>query len=122
VEVRRALEQRRDALRRLGVPPDEPHRTAKLRELQRRAVGDEIGARSGQTFLPTAPDGFRGRVQLRDMRPSGGSYAVISDGRQFILLRANAAVRGADGKSVTVTRDARGRLVVRGAPDQDIGR
>jgi hypothetical protein len=121
VDVRRALERRRDALRRLGVQPDDPQRLAKLRELQTREVGGEIAARSGQTFLPSPPDGFRGRVQLRDVEPSGGSYAVISDGQRFIVLRATAGLRGAEGKSVTVTRNARGRLVVRGARSQDIG-
>jgi hypothetical protein len=94
---------------------------AKLQEFQRRAVGGEIAARSGETFLQSPPDGFRGRVQLRDVGPSGASYAVVSDGQRFVLLRATVALRGAEGKSVTVARDAKGRLVVRHAADQDIG-
>ena len=121
-ELQRALEQRREALRQLGVQPDDPNRSAKLRALELRTVGREIAARSGQAFLPAAPDAFRGRVQLADAGPSRASYAVVSDGQQFILLRATPALRASHGKAVTVTRDAKGRLLVRPAPDKDIGR
>jgi hypothetical protein len=120
-ELRRAVEQRREALRRLGVEPDDPNRSAKLRALEQRAVGGQIAARSGQSFLPNPPDGFSGRVQLADASPSGAAYAVVSDGQRFIMLRATAALRALHGKTVTVTRDAKGRLVVRRAPDKDIG-
>jgi YD repeat-containing protein len=41
--------------------------------------------------------------------------------QRFILLRATAALRVAHGKTVTVTRDAKGRLLVRPDPDKDIG-
>jgi hypothetical protein len=120
-ELRRAVELRREALRRLGVQPDDPNRSAKLREFQRRAVGGEIAARSPQAFLASAPDAFRERVQLADAGPSGSSYAVVSDGQRFILLRATAALRASRGNAVTVRRDAKGRLLVRPAPDKDIG-
>jgi type IV secretory pathway VirD2 relaxase len=120
-ELRRAVEQRREALRRLGVQPDDPNRSAALRELQRRAVGGQIAARSRQAFLPSAPDGFRGRVQLADAGPSGTAYAVVSDGQRFVVLRATVALRASHGKAVTFTRDAKGRLLVRPAPDKGIG-
>lgn len=48
-----AIAQRREALRRLGVQPDDPNRSAKLREIERRVLGEEIAARSRQAFLPT---------------------------------------------------------------------
>ncbi len=120
-EVRRALAERREGLRRLSVEPDDPNRSAKLRELERRAVGEEMAARTHQAFLPTAPDSFRGRVQVGGASPSGEAYAVVSDGERFIVLRATVAVRAAQGKTVTVTRDAKGRLLVRPALDQDLG-
>jgi hypothetical protein len=120
-ELQRAVEQRREALRRLGVQPDDPNRMAKLRELERRGVGGQIAARSGQAFLPNAPNTFRGRVQLADAGPSGAAYVVVSDGQRFVLLRATAGLRPSHGKSVIVTRDAKGRLLVRPAPDKDIG-
>jgi Protein of unknown function (DUF3363) len=120
-ELQRAVELRREALRRLGVQPDDPNRPAKLRELERQAVGGEIAARVGQAFLPTAPGGFRGRVQLGDTRLPDASYAVVSDGQRFILLRATRALQAAHGKTVTVARDAKGRLLVRPDPDKDIG-
>jgi type IV secretory pathway VirD2 relaxase len=120
-ELKGAVEQRREALRRLGVQPDDPSRSVRLRELERHRVGREIAARSGQAFLPAAPDAFRGRLQLGDAGPSGASYAVVSDGQRFILLRATTALRASHGKTVTVARDAKGRLLVRPHPDKDIG-
>jgi len=120
-EVKRAVEQRREALRRLGVEPDDPNRSAKLQEIERRQLGGEIAARSRQAFVPTAPDAFRGRVQLGDAGSPGASYAVVSDGQRFVVLRATAALRAAHGKTVTVTRDAKDRLLVRPDPDKDIG-
>jgi len=120
-ELRVAVERRRETLRRLGVQADDPNRSARLREVARRALGGELAARSGQAFVPGAPDGFRGRVQLGDAGSSGGAYAALSDGQRFILLRATAALRAADGTTVTVTRDGKGRLLVRPASDKDIG-
>jgi type IV secretory pathway VirD2 relaxase len=120
-EVKRAAEQRREALRRLGVQPDDPNRSAKLREAERCVLGGEIAARSRQAFLPTVPNAFRGRVQLGDADAPGASYAVISDGQRFVVLRATPALRAAHGKTVMVMRDAKGRLLVRPDPDKDIG-
>jgi hypothetical protein len=45
------------------VLDDDPRRDTKLREMQRRAVGEAMAARTRQKFLAKAPDGFRGRVQ-----------------------------------------------------------
>jgi type IV secretory pathway VirD2 relaxase len=120
-ELKGAVEERREALRLLGVEPDDPNRSAKLRELERRQLGGEIATRSRQAFLPSAPDAFRGRLELGDARSPGAAYAVVSDGQRFILLRATPALRAAQGTTVTVTRDAKGRLLVRPAPERDIG-
>jgi hypothetical protein len=120
-ELKGALEQRREALRQLDVQPDDPNRSAKLREIERRSLGGEIAARSRQAFLPTAPDAFCGRVQVGDAGSRGAAYAVVSDGQRFVVLRATPALRAAHGKTVTVTRDAQGRLLVRPEPDKDIG-
>ena len=120
-EVRRAVEQRREALRRLGVEPDDQNRSTKLHEIERLQLGDRIAARSRQAFVPTAPDAFRGRVQLGDAGSPGASYAVVSDGERFVVLRATAALRAAHGKTVMVTRDPKGRLLVRPDPGKDIG-
>jgi hypothetical protein len=118
-DLRRAVEQRRDALRQLGVQPDDPDRTAKLRELDRRAVGEGIAARSGQLFLPSAPDGIRGRVELANA-PDGRPYVVVSDGSRFVVLRATASLRLAQGKRVAVGRDTKGRLLLRPTSDRDL--
>jgi hypothetical protein len=112
-DLRRAVEQRREALRRLGVQPDDPLRTARGYEVGRRAVGEGIAGRSGHVFLADTPDWFRGRVRVADAGPSGASYAVVSDGKHFIVLRETAGLRAAQGKTVTVTRGSKGQLVVR---------
>jgi hypothetical protein len=94
----------------------------KIRELERRRVGGEIAARARQTFLPTAPDAFRGRVQVGEAGPSGEAYAVVTDGERFVVLRATAALRAAESKTVSLTRDPKGRLIVRPSPEHDLGR
>jgi type IV secretory pathway VirD2 relaxase len=121
-DVRQAVVARSEALRRLGVEPDDPDRVAKLRELQRRELGAEIAARSGMTFLARVPEGFRGRIQPAERAGPPGAYAVVSDGERFVVLRSTPALRALQGQSVAVARDAKGRLVVRPGPDHDIGR
>jgi hypothetical protein len=120
-ELKGVLEQRREALRRLGVQPDNPNRFARLRELERRTVGGEMASRWGQAFLPNTPDLFRGRVDVGGGGPSGGAYALVSDGQRFLVLPTTAALRAAHGKVVTVARDAQGLLVILPAPDREIG-
>jgi type IV secretory pathway VirD2 relaxase len=121
-DVRQAAVARSEALRRLGIGPDDPDRVAKLRELERRELGAEIAARSGLMFLARVPEDFRGRIQPAEGRGPPGAYAVVSDGQRFVVLRMTPALRALQGQSVAVTRDAKGRLVVRPGPDHDIGR
>jgi type IV secretory pathway VirD2 relaxase len=121
-ELRLAMQERREVLRRLGVQPDDPDRSAKLREMERRAVGRDRAAATGQSFLVSAPGVFRGRLELGNAASAAASYAVVSDGERFVVLRATSALRASRGKAVTVTRDARGRLVVQRTADRDIGR
>jgi len=89
-EVRQALEERRAVLHELGVAPGDPDRVAQLRELQRRAVGEEVAARSRQKFLAQAPSTFRGR--LRPLQEHD-AYAVVSDGARFVLVPASPELR-----------------------------
>ena len=121
-EVRRLLERRREVLRELGVDPEDRRRFGPLREMERRAVGEAITARTGQAFIADAPDGFRGRVARAGPRIPDSDYALVSDGARFVVLRAGPALLGATGKDVVLARDARGQVVVRPAPDRDLGR
>jgi type IV secretory pathway VirD2 relaxase len=114
-DVRRALEQRRDSLRALGIAHDDPRKDAKLRALERRAVGEGMAARTGQQFLDKTPDRFGGRLQAG---AEGMPYAVVSDGARFVLVPVSREVRASIGKAVVVSRDAQGRLTIR-APDRD---
>jgi len=121
-DVRQAVAERHEELRRLGIRPDDPDRVAKLQDLERRALGAEIAARSGLTFLARVPEGFQGRIQTDERAGPPSAYAVISDGERFVVLRSTPALRALQGQSVVVARDSKGRLVVGPAPDKDMGR
>jgi type IV secretory pathway VirD2 relaxase len=121
-EVRRALEQRRDALRHIGITDNDPDRFAKLRELERRSVSKEVVASSRQVFLASTPDGFRGRVLGIHASRTGTSYTAVSDGQRFVLIKTSPSLRGLQDKAVTLSRDAKGRLVAREVPDRGLER
>ncbi len=121
-EVHRAIERRREALRHIGIADDDPNRLAKLRELEQLAVGREVAANLRQSFLPDAPRGFRGRVWDTCASPTGTSYAIVSDGERFVLLKSTPALRSLQGKQVVLSRDPNGRLVARGRDERGIER
>jgi hypothetical protein len=121
-ELRRAVERRREALRHMGIPPDDPGRSAKLREIERRTVGSERAAATGQRFLVDAPVVLRGRIEFVGPASARTSYAVVSDGERFIVLPATSDLRASSGTEVTVKRGARGRLLVQPAVHIDLGR
>jgi type IV secretory pathway VirD2 relaxase len=108
-DVRQAMEQRRATLHTLGIAPEDARRDAKLRAVERQAVGEGMAARTGQQFLAKTPDPFRGRLQVG---PEGAAYAVVSDGARFVLVPASREYDRWSGKSVQVTRDANGRLTL----------
>jgi type IV secretory pathway VirD2 relaxase len=89
-EVLAALERRRQALRELGIAPDDPQRDTKIRDLEQRTVGKEIARQSGQEFLESAPARFRGRLQVG---PEGSPYQVVTDGERFVLVPDAREVR-----------------------------
>ena len=105
-----------------GWTPEDRRRFGQLREMERRAVGEAITARTGQAFIADAPEGFRGRVARAGPRTPDSDYAVVSDGARFVVLRAGPALLGATGKTCVLARDARGQVVVRPAPDRDLAR
>jgi type IV secretory pathway VirD2 relaxase len=113
--VARALAQRREVLRELRIAADDPHRTAKLHDLEQRAVGKDIAARTGQQYVAHAPARFRGRVQAS---PADSTYLMVTDGTRFLLVPATANARTLAGKMVGVSRDAKGMLTLR-ALDRD---
>jgi hypothetical protein len=117
-EVAQALSKRREALRSFGIAPEDPHRDGKLREMERRAIGEGMAARTGLEFVAKTPERFRGKVRAG---PEGVPYAVVTDGLQFILVPASKELHALAGKAVTVARDPQGRLSVR-AIDRDLGR
>jgi hypothetical protein len=121
-ELRHSIEKRRDALRRIGIADDDPNKLAKLRELERRSVAKEFGERVRQTFVPSTPDNFRGRVAGTYESSTAASYTIVSDGERFVLLKTSASLRGLQGKVVTLSREAKGRIVARQDPDRGLER
>ena len=123
-EVRRAVDRRREVLLKFGIQPDDPTSVSKLRDLEHDCVVRQFATRSGQVHLPSIPDGFRGRLQMIDPQAPSGSpgFAVVSDGSRFVLVRAATSDRASVGRTVTVTRDGKGRAVIRPAEDKDLGR
>jgi hypothetical protein len=115
------LERRQQVLREFGIRPEDPDRIVKLRAMEERAVGERIGERTGQRFVDVPPAGFRGRVQMLDAEPAASTHAVVSDGSRFVLVGMSASVRALGGKTVTVSRDPNGRLLVRPAHERDRG-
>ena len=121
-EVHLAVERRHDALRHIGIAPDDPNRLAKLRDLERRSAARGVAENLRQPFVATIPNDFRGRVVGTHASPTGKSYAVVSDGERFVLLKSTPAVRTLQGKVVLLSRDANGRLVARAEPDRGLER
>jgi type IV secretory pathway VirD2 relaxase len=121
-DLHRAVERRRDALRHVGIAPDDPNRFAKLRELERRSIGGDVATTLRQRFVPDAPDGFRGRVVGMHASPMGTSYAVLSDGERFVLLKSTPSLRVLQGKRVILSQDRNGRVVARGRDDRGLER
>jgi hypothetical protein len=109
LDVRRALERRKEILHERSRGTDAPSAAAQT-ELERRAVGEGMGARTGQIFLASVPDGFRGRLEIG---PEGSPFAVVSDGQRFVLVPATPELRKLAGTAVEVTRDADGIVRVR---------
>jgi hypothetical protein len=90
-EVRQAVAERREALVASASNRAIRNRVAKLCELERRAVGAEIAARAGLTFVARVPEGFRARIQPAEGTGPPGAYAEVSDGERFVVLRATPA-------------------------------
>jgi hypothetical protein len=77
--------------------------------------------RTGQRFLEVPPPGFSGRVQVLDGGDGAPPYAVVTDGSRFVVVRATPEIRAARDRKVSVSRDDRGQVVVRNAPERDRG-
>ncbi len=117
-EVRRALDQRHEALRTLGIAGDETRDGTRLQELERRAVGERVAARTGQQFLAETPHRFRGRLHVG---PEGVTYAIVTDGARFVVVPTSHDAGRFANKIVVVGRDPQGRLTIR-AVERDLGR
>jgi type IV secretory pathway VirD2 relaxase len=107
-EVSNAIARRRQVLGALGVSPGDPELGAKLRELERRAVGSEIAHRTGAAFLADTPDRFQGlAIWVNDAH-----LAVRDERRRFVLVAATAEARALTGREVSLYRSPGGRLVL----------
>ena len=120
-DVDRALQRRAERLRALGIDPTDPDRVGKLREVERRALGESFASRARESFLAETPPTFQGRVQLSERGADGTSYAVVSDGTRFVMVQATPDLRARDGQVVALQRERDGQWRAR-SPDLDRGR
>jgi type IV secretory pathway VirD2 relaxase len=111
-DVLAAVRRRCEVLRELGIAPDDPERVAKLRDLERRTVGEQAARHVGEAFLEQIPHRFRGRV-LGALRDGMSSYMAISNGRSFDLVEATPEARALAGRDVELQCAADGRVVLR---------
>jgi len=117
-EVLQALDRRDAFLRTLGIDPVDPRRLILLRDVECRALGAEIAARTGQAFLLQPPEPFHGRVELAQNR-SRTPLAIVSDGSLFVLVPLTRELGAARGQRVTLGREL--QLQVE-APERDFAR
>ena len=110
-DVLAAIERRREVLRELGIAPDDPERVAKLRDLGRRAVGEQAARHVGEAFLEQTPDRFRGLV-VGTLSNRASSYVAVSNGRSFVLLEATPEARALTGRDVELRHAEDGRVVL----------
>ncbi|HXX69874.1 MAG TPA: DUF3363 domain-containing protein [Polyangiaceae bacterium] len=118
--VGRDVDIRLDANARVVIHTDGPARAAAREDLARRAIGEQLARQTRETFLPTVPDGFRGRVSSE---PSAAPYLTVSDGTRFVLVPVTPEAHdlALRGSTVHVVRDANGRVVGLRL-DRDLGR
>src|SRR5262249_11240463 len=120
-EVDRALTRRAERLRRLGIDPADPDRLGKLRELERRALGESFASRSRESFVLETPSTFQGRVQVSQRGADGTPYAVVSDGKRCVMVQDSADLRARDGQVVSLRQGRDGKWRAHD-PDLDRGR
>jgi type IV secretory pathway VirD2 relaxase len=122
-ELQQHLARRHAHLQALGIDPADPKRHDALREIERRAVGEQMAERSNCPFVVTTPNGFRGRLGDHVHGADGAAYAVVSDGTRLVVVSTGPDARHRPGQAVAVARDASGNLSVRPVDkDRDVSR
>jgi hypothetical protein len=114
--LRSAIEERERFLRTIGIEP-EP-REARLRaleHLERVDLGRKLAAEHGVAALAAPTLGMRGRMLACGESATGAPLVYVLDQsqRRLAVIAASPDVAALIGKNVTITRDPKGRLVVR---------
>jgi hypothetical protein len=114
--LRSAIEQRERFLRTLGIDPEpRESRVRALERLERLDVGRKLAAEHGVAALAAPELGMRGRMLACGESASGAPLVYVLDQahRRLAVMPASPDVEALVGKNVTITRDPKGRLVVR---------
>jgi type IV secretory pathway VirD2 relaxase len=106
-ELRPFLERRAKELRSWAIAPDDSRKLSKLRELERRAVGETVAAQGNLEFLVKVPPGFRGRLA-----DAAGGYAAVVDGQRVAIVPMTRELRLHVGRVVTIVLDREGKVRV----------
>ena len=115
-ELRSAIEQRERFVLSLGIAPEPRHgRMRALERLERQDFARRLAAEHGVTALASPPPGMRGQLF---MAPGGATrepvaYVLDTVNRRLALVPAPSDL-SLVGRSVSVSLDRAGQLVVRG--------
>jgi type IV secretory pathway VirD2 relaxase len=118
----RAMKERSEFLAGLGIPTEpREQRMRALERIERFDVCRRLAAEHGATALPEPLPGMRGRLLACGQTAAGISLVCVVDhmNRRVAVLPLPPDGRGLVGGTVTIGRDAKGRLLLR--PEQ-IGR
>jgi hypothetical protein len=118
----RAMKERFEFLAGLGIPREpREQRLRVLERIERFDVCRRLAAEHGATALPEPLPGMRGRLLACGQTAAGVSLVCVVDqiNRRVAVLPLPHDGRGLVGGTVTIGRDAKGRLLLR--PEQ-IGR
>lgn len=113
-ELHQAAARRQHALLELGVPSDGSPAAVRWRlgELERRVLAQRFAQKTAQAFVAAPEDGFQGHASVHKLDDFGRSHLVVSDGRRFVVIRAQRGMEGLHGAHVSI-ETVNGRLHVR---------
>ncbi len=117
-DLRRALDRRKVALRRMGIDPTDDVGGVKLRELERRALEQRVADRLGLSVVTDPRSALRGRLDISERGADGTPYAVVNDGVRVRVVPATPEMWRRNGKTAVASMDKSGTWRVR-SPDQD---
>ena len=110
-----AMQERNRFLLQIGIPLEPPsERIRALAELERLDIATKLARHHGVTPMASPIAGMRGQLLACGHSSDGRPLACVLDACESApSCRRSAARPGIDGRRVTITRDAKGQLLMR---------